>query len=1279
MKNSIYSFLLLSAMLALPGLQMHAQDTGLLQKATLIGRAESMIKVPSIASQIASGTFIPAENKTREVNPKRWGANTSVPGKGLPKGNDPLWQQQKNTTQTHGKAPILTFEAASANVTPTDPTGAVGPNHFVNSWNTAFRIWDKAGNALTAPASLSTLFNSTDGDPIVMYDAFADRFIITEFYSNGFKLAICQGADPVNDGWYTYTFPTNTFPDYPKFSVWSDGYYITSNKDQNTAGSSQVVFALERAKIIAGDPTALMVGFPLTGITTSGFYSPAGFNANGPTIPPPGNAPIVYMQDDAWSGVSTDHLKIWLVNVNWTTPSSSTISSPQILNTAPFDGLFDGGSFSNLPQPSGSDIDALQATIMYMAQYRRFPTYNTVVFNFVVDLDGNDNHAGIRWYELRQPNDAAPWTIYQEGTYSQPDGHSAFSGNMCMDIDGNIALAYTTVSSTQHPSLRYTGRYASDPLGTMTIAEDVIVNGVQSDPSSRYGDYAQMTIDPSDGKTFWSDGEYFAGGTRKNQVGVFRFAPLTPTAAFIASTTLPCVNNTNVAFTNQSSGNATLFSWIFSPATVTYLDGTNNLSASPHVSFDALGSYSVSLTATNAAGSNTITKTNYIAVNVANPDFDASATNIVVNNPTTFTDHSTCDVNAWDWNFGEGASPATANTQGPHEVTYNTIGPKNVSLTVNGPLTKTKTEYINVIDTLFNISSISLSTCNGAFYDAGGPAGNYGNSQDYTMVFTPGTPGNSLQFTFSSFQLEVSANCNSDYLKIYNGTTLLAPLIGKFCGTNSPGTVTSSNTAGALTFVFHSNASNNFPGWVASVKCISNGPSNPQTLSALPAGSSQIDLSWTKNAGNDNVLLSWSPTGVFGVPINGTTYTTGEAITGGGIVLYSGSSTAFSHSGLNPGTIYYYKAFSYDAAVAYSYGMTANATTAALPTLAVTPPNQNVQSPSGNTLFNVLSNMDWTVVSNQTWCSVDPSGNGNGTITANFTENVIAATRIANITVTVNGLTPITVTISQEGAVPLLAVTPPDQPVSDVAGNTNFDVASNADWVVTSDQSWCTVTSSGSGNGQITATYLQNTALLQRIANVTVTVPNLNPVSVTVTQGGAAPMLAVSPADQTVSSATGTVNYIVTSNVDWVASSDSAWCSITQSGSGNGTIVADYLENPYHNARFATISVTGTGILTQTVILSQSLSTASVPEVPAGGMRIYPNPTEGMFVIAVDKGKFPSIEVTVMDLAGSKVINRKCQGEKEYHFDLGNVPQGCYFVRIDTGRDVLVKKLVIIR
>ncbi len=389
------------------------------EKAVYYKRAAYMKEISALATK---NSLIPSNDKIKEVNPKRVGANRVVPGKGYPKNGDPLALKKigNPVAKTKGRGTVLSFEAASSGSTPTDPTGAVGVNHYVNAWNSSFAIYDKSGNNLVPAASLANIWEGeTLGDPIVFYDSFADRFIITEFSQNpnGFLVAVCKGSDPVNDGWYTYRFNTgNTFPDYPKFSIWSDGYYITANKDQNTASTSQVVYALERDKMLIGDNSAQIIGFPLPGIKTSGFYSPSGFNALGSALPPEGNAPIIYMQDDSWANVYEDALKIWLINVDWITPYNSIIEESQELTVSngdisAFDTVFDGGSFSNLPQPNGEDLDALQATVMYMTNYRRFLTHNSVVLNFVVDLDGNDDKAAIRWYELRQINDGEPWTV----------------------------------------------------------------------------------------------------------------------------------------------------------------------------------------------------------------------------------------------------------------------------------------------------------------------------------------------------------------------------------------------------------------------------------------------------------------------------------------------------------------------------------------------------------------------------------------------------------------------------------------------------------------------------------------------------------------------------------------------------------------------------------------------------------------------------------------------------------------------------------------------------
>ncbi|WP_416445394.1 GEVED domain-containing protein [Leeuwenhoekiella sp. A16] len=510
-----------------------------------IGNFHLIGEAKSIAEQIKTGSLVPPDlsGESEEVNPKRRGTNKVVPGKGFPKGNDPLVKDQTQTqTQTKLQiqdSPLFVFDVGNSNLraAPSDPTGAAGPNHYIAAWNSAFRIFDKQGNPLMNEASLATLFPGNElGDPIVLYDAPADRYIITEFDEspNGLNMAISKGRDPINDGWYIYTtgLETNAFPDYAKFSIWHDGYYVTANIPGAESTEVDAVFAIERDKMLVGED-ARILSFPLPGIELSGFYSPQVFNVGNRNMPASGPATVVYMQDDAWSGVDDDHLKLWSVSVDWNDPLNSTISQPVELTTAAFNGVFDGGSFSNLSQPGDPtnpdavipDLDALQATIMNQAQFRQFDTYNSVVFNFVVDVEGGvEEKAGIRWYELRQSGDGQPWSIYQEGTYVSPTVQNAFAASMAMDSKGNIGMGYSTVSETQHVAIQYTGRFASDKLGSMTIPETLIAQGSDNAEESRYGDYTHLTVDPEDDKKFWFVSEYF-NPTRQDVVGVFQLEP----------------------------------------------------------------------------------------------------------------------------------------------------------------------------------------------------------------------------------------------------------------------------------------------------------------------------------------------------------------------------------------------------------------------------------------------------------------------------------------------------------------------------------------------------------------------------------------------------------------------------------------------------------------------------------------------------------------------------------------------------------------------------------
>jgi len=527
----------------------------------LIGKVTSMQHVPSIASQ---KQLAPARVKEVEMNDSRASKNNIVPGKD-PQTEDDYFVRNPNklSGKIPGKAPSLVFDAASSNSQPTDPALAIGPDHVFVVFNTGFIIYDKEGNALTPQTAPNPTIFPSGGccDLTVSYDNAADRWVVT-FLGSGAQVAVSDGPDPINDGWYVYNI--STIADYQKLSIWSDGYYITDNTNAPGGNSDLAVYALERDAMLAGDPNAQILGFPLPGNATNGFYSPQAINVTDDNLPAPGNAPIVYLQDDAWSGVSEDHLKVWTVDVDWDTPGNSTISQPNELVTTPFIGVFDGGSFSNLSQPGGGAIDALQATIMNQAQFRKFSGHNSVVFDFVVDTDASGGKlAGIRWFELRQPNDGEPWTIYQEGTYTSPNGKHAWHGSMMMDIQGNIGLGYTAMAGADTPnptdfrvSSYYTGRFASDPLNTMTISEELIAAGNGNIPSNRYGDYSKIDLDPNNDKEFWFINEYINSG-RKDVVGVFQIAPNFNNDVGVASVDEP----TDGSLSNSEEVTVTVFNF----------------------------------------------------------------------------------------------------------------------------------------------------------------------------------------------------------------------------------------------------------------------------------------------------------------------------------------------------------------------------------------------------------------------------------------------------------------------------------------------------------------------------------------------------------------------------------------------------------------------------------------------------------------------------------------------------------------------------------------------
>ncbi len=508
------------------------------------GESLPMFYVPPMASR---SDLIPAEYTEEEARDRRSIRNRVVIGKEKQETDDYFVLNRHETEQSvRVMPPSVVFDAYSSGSQPTDPSMAVGLDHVFVVYNTGYRIFDKSGNPLTGQLAVTNIFSGGGCcDLTASYDGAANRWVISYLFGNGnVQVAVSDGSDPLTSGWNVYTY--TGVSDYQKLSVWSDGYYMTANV------GSRRVWALERAEMLAGNSSASFQTFSIPGIQTSGFYSPQMLNVSDANMPAAGGATLIYLQDDAWGGVSQDHVKFWTIDVDWTTPSNSTISAATQINTTPFISVFDGGSFSNLTQPNGGvPIDALQATIMNQAQFRKFATHNSAIFNFVVDTDATGGElAGIRWFEFRQPADNTPWTLYQEGTYTAPDGRHAWHGSMIMDGAGNIGMGYSSMSGPTttdivRVSSYYTGRFDGDALGTMTVAEELIANGNANIPGLRYGDYSKMDIDPADDATFWFINEYMNSG-RKGVVGAFQLQP---------NTTVDDIGVTSI--TDPSSGQLT--------------------------------------------------------------------------------------------------------------------------------------------------------------------------------------------------------------------------------------------------------------------------------------------------------------------------------------------------------------------------------------------------------------------------------------------------------------------------------------------------------------------------------------------------------------------------------------------------------------------------------------------------------------------------------------------------------------------------------------------------
>lgn len=446
--------------------------------------------------------------------------------------------------------PQLTFEGLAnrdnpIQVSPPDPVGDVGPDHYVEMVNLVFAVYSKTGTRLLGPTPIGALWagfaisdcSDLSGDPIVRHDQLADRWILTQFTSRGptyFNcVAVSQTADPTG-AYFRYAFATGlNFPDYPKYGIWPDAYFISTREfapDDSFAGIG--AYALERERMLEGDPNARVVSFLVPPGTTPYLLGDGLLpsDLDGSHLPPAGspNYFVGTMNERAGRGAPFDGINIFQFSVQWNDTPNASFDLATQLEVEHFDSLFPCGPGPRncIPQPGTTnkvDILSYRQRPTWRLAYRNFGKFASLVTTQTVQA--RPGIAGVRWYEIRRAG--GEFQIHQQGTFAPEDGVHRWMGSAAMDRRGNMALGYSVSNATDvFPGIRYTGRLRGDDLDNMTLGEAVLISGSGSQlTSARWGDYTSMNIDPTDDCTFWYVNEYYQVSSARGwqtRIGSFR-------------------------------------------------------------------------------------------------------------------------------------------------------------------------------------------------------------------------------------------------------------------------------------------------------------------------------------------------------------------------------------------------------------------------------------------------------------------------------------------------------------------------------------------------------------------------------------------------------------------------------------------------------------------------------------------------------------------------------------------------------------------------------------
>ena len=454
---------------------------------------------------------------------------------------------------------------------PPDPNGDVGPNHYVQAVNTAYAIYDKTGTLLASftedrlwsgsPTPCST---DSQGDPIVLYDALADRWILTHFAFTSPAtgrvppfyqcIAVSKSGDPVAGGWWLYPVRMDNaahpwLNDYAKFGVWHDCLYMSANGFNGADVFQSTIFAsFSRADMYAGASLTASIGY---NPDTSAFTMiPANLSGQAGALVPPGTPAYFVAESQSFFGFE---VRKFVPGPNC--GAGGTLAAPVVVSQLSYS--VPAGAI--VPQPgTTTKLDTVGDQLMQKAQYRKIGAVESlwVAHTF---RSSNIGPTGVQWAQINVTGGTVSTTALQQQNYDPGDSLYRWLPSLGVDGQGNMAVGYSRSGSggKNYPGIYYSGRLASDAPGTLPQTETTLIAGGSSQTGmcggfacTRWGDYAAMSVDPADDCTFWLTNQYYPGPPDVNtvawhtRIGSFKFPGC---AATSRSASLAISNSDGVA------------------------------------------------------------------------------------------------------------------------------------------------------------------------------------------------------------------------------------------------------------------------------------------------------------------------------------------------------------------------------------------------------------------------------------------------------------------------------------------------------------------------------------------------------------------------------------------------------------------------------------------------------------------------------------------------------------------------------------------------------------